>query len=128
MTVEAAVDVHGLCEFARAVEKAGEAEDGGEAPDEDATGGAVGFGDDVEAFVDAVVEIDVGVAGGAEDDAGAGGDAAAGVGGLIQGTEIGFYFDNTALAVAVDEQFAEEGAGDSDGIAGVEALGKGNQR
>lgn len=78
--------------------------------------------------MDAVVEIDVGAAGRAEDDAGAGGDAAAGVGGEIVGPEVGFDLDNPALAVAMDEQLAEKVAGDRDGVAGVEAFWKGNQR
>jgi len=78
--------------------------------------------------VDAVVEIDVRAAGRAEDDAGAGGDAAAGMGGEIVGAEIGFDLHDSRLKVAVDEELAEESTGDGDGIASVEAFWKRNQR
>ena len=77
--------------------------------------------------MDAAVEIDVGAARRAEDDAGAGGDAAAGVGGEIVRAEVSFDLDNPALAMAVDQRFAEEGTGDGDVIASVKAFWKGNQ-
>ena len=106
----------------------GEASDRGYAADKDAAGDAVGFGDDIEAFVNAVVEIDVGATRGAEDDAAARSDAAARVSSQIVSAKVGLDFDNAALAVAMDEQFAEQSAGHFDSIAGVEAFWKGNQR
>ena len=108
-------------------ELAGEAAgpgDGGDGADEDAAGSAVGLGDEVEAFVHAVDEIDVGTAGRAVDDAGAGGDAAGGVGGFVVHSEVGFHFDDGGGVGSADQDFAEEGAGDGDGVAGVEGFGK----
>ena len=32
------------------------------------------------------------------------------------------------IGLAIAERFAEEGAGDRNGVAGIEAFGKGNQR
>ncbi len=78
--------------------------------------------------MNAVVEINVGAAGRAEDDAGARGDATARVGGQIVRAEVSFDLDDAALEGAMDEQFAEQPAGHFDGIAGVEAFWKGNQR
>jgi hypothetical protein len=128
MTVEAAVDAEGFCQAAGAVEAAGERGERAESAEQDAAGGAGGFGDDVEAFVDTVAEIDVGSAGGAEQDTGAGGEAAAGVSGKVGGAKVGLYFDDAPGSLAVDERFAEKGAGDRNGVAGIEAFGKGNQR
>ena len=98
--------------------------DAGNAADEDAAGGAVGLGDEVETFVHAVDEVDVGPAGRAVDDLCAGGDAAGGVGGFVVRAEVGFDFDDGGGEGAADEEFAEEVAGDGDGVAGVEAFGK----
>lgn len=121
----------GGVEDGQAVLRAGDAEGAREAPgagdafdgaDEDAAGGAVGFGDEIEALVDAVDEIDVGAAGRAEDDLGAGGDAAGGVGGFVIEAEVGFGFDDGGGVGAADEEFAEEIAGDGDGVAGVEGF------
>ncbi len=127
MTVEAAVDAEGFCQAAGAVEAAGERGERAESAEQDAAGGAGGFGDDVEAFVDTVAEIDVGSAGGAEQDTGAGGEASAGVSSGVVRAEVGLHFDNPAGACAVDEDLAEEGAGDRDGITGIEAFREGNQ-
>jgi hypothetical protein len=128
MTVETAVDAEGFCQTAGTVEAARERGERAEGAEEDAAGSTGGFGDDVEALVDAVAEIDVGAAGRAEQDAGAGGEAAAGVSGKVGGAKVGLYFDDAPGSLAVDERFAEEGAGDRNGVAGIEAFGKGNQR
>ena len=108
-------------------EVAGEAAGAGDArdaADEDAAGGAIGLGDEVEAFVHAIDEIDIRAAGRAVDDAGAGGDAAGGVGGFVVHAEVGFDFDDGGGEGAEGENFAEEVAGDGDGVAGVEGFGK----
>ena len=55
---------------------------------------ARGQAGDVEAIVVAVDEVDVGVAGGSEENLVAGGLAAGGVGGIVVGTEIGLEFDD----------------------------------
>lgn len=128
MTVETAVDAEHFRETAGAVEAARERGERTEGAEENAAGSTGGFGDDVEALVDAVAQIDVGAAGGTEQDAGAGGEAAAGVSGEVGGAEVGLYFDDAPGAFAVDESFAEEGAGDRNGVAGIEAFRKGNQR
>lgn len=91
-------------------EMAGEAAgtgDLGDGADEDAAGGAVGLGGDVEAIVHAVDEIDVGVAGGTINDFGAGGDAAGGVGGFVVETEIGLDLGDGGGEIAMDQHLAE---------------------
>lgn len=128
MAVEAAVDAEGFRQAAGAVEAAGERGERAESAEQDTAGGAGGFGDDIEALVETVAKIDVGAAGGAEQDAGAGGEAAAGVSSEVGRAEVGLHFDNPAGAGAVDEDLAEEGAGDRDGITGIEAFREGNQR
>lgn len=104
-------------------EVAGEAAgatDANDAADKDAAGRTVGLGGDVEAIVHAVDQIDIGVAGRAVDDFGAGSDAAGGVGGFVGKPEIGFDFDDRGGQVAVDEHFAQQSAGDGDGVAVIE--------
>lgn len=81
--------------------------------------------------MDAIRKIDIGVTGGAEYNAGAGGDAGCGVGGEVGLTEIaldvGFGFDdsgaNLALPDSVKDDFAEQIAGYRRGIARVKAAG-----
>lgn len=58
--------------------------------DQNIAGDRFGLGNDVEHEVDAVVQIDVGMTGWAEDDAGALGEASGGVGGGIVEGEVGF--------------------------------------
>ena len=113
--VVGAGDLEGLGEAAGAVDTL-------DGADEDTAGGAVGFGDEIEALVDPIDEIDVGAAGGSEDDFGAGGNAAEGVGGLVIGGEVSFDFGDGGGEGGGDEEFAEEGAGDGDGIAAVEGF------
>lgn len=80
--------------------------------DEDAARDTVGLGDDVEHEVNAVVEIDVGMAGRAEDDAGAFGETSSGVsGGIVEG-EIGFGFGDAGVEIAVDDDFTKQIASD----------------
>lgn len=65
-----------------------------EGADEDGAGGLGGLGDDIEAVVDAVYEVDVGHAGWAVHDFAAGCTAAAGVAGGIVGAGVGLGFDD----------------------------------
>lgn len=116
--VVGAGDVHGAGELAGSIAVAFDG------ADQDAAGRAVGFGDDVQTFVDTVDQIDVGVSGWAEDDASAGRDAAGGVSGKVVEAEVGFDFGDGAGVFAMDEHFAEEVARDIDGGARVEAAGK----
>ena len=97
-----------------------EAGEGCEGSDENATGLAFRFGDDVEAFVDAVGEIHVSVAWWSEDDAGSFGEPGGGMGGEVMMTQVGFCFDDQAGAFSMGEDFAEEVAGDFDGGSCVE--------
>ena len=115
----AAGEVAGAASLAHGLE----ASEGLKRPDEDAAGGAVGLGDDVEALVHPVDEIDVGMAGGAEDDAGARGESAGGVGSEIADTEVGFDFDDAAGGFVVDENLAQQVARDGGGGAAVEGVG-----
>ena len=74
-----------------------------------------------------VDEVDVGVAGRAEKDGIAEGASGGGVGGGIVGAEVGFGLDDASgenvLAMAADENLAEEFAGDDAGIAVEEGAG-----
>lgn len=94
--------------------------EGLEGADEDAAGGAVGFSDDVEALVHAVDEIDVSVAGRAEDGLRSCGEAGGGMSREIVLAEVSFHFDDAAGGFAMNEGLAEERAGDFDGGAIVE--------
>lgn len=80
--------------------------------DKDAARDAFGLGDDVEHEVDAVVEIDVGMGRGTEDDAGALGEASGGMGGGIVEGEVGFCLGDGGLKIAMNDDFAEQIAGD----------------
>lgn len=115
LAVLRAGDAEGACEAARAA-------DAFDGADEDAAGRAVGFGDEIEALVYAVDEVDVSATGRAEDDAGARGDTAGGVGGFVIEAEVGFGFDDGGGMGTADEEFAEEFAGDGNGVAGVEGF------
>ncbi len=100
-----------------------------EGAEKNAAGAALGFAGDVEAVVIAVDEVDVGVAGGAEEDGIAGGAAGGGVSCGVVFSEVGFDFDDAggeriASAIA-DEDFAEEFAGHAAGIAVVEGAVQG---
>lgn len=108
------IDTEGASEAAGARPLAGSA-------DEDATGDALRFSNDVEHVVDAVVEVDVSVSGRTEDDAGAGGEAGEGVGGGIVVRKVGFGFVDAGVEIAMDEEAAEQFAGDGGCGSGKEA-------
>ena len=99
-----------------------------EGAEQDASGAAFGFAGDVEAVVVAVDEIDVGVAGWAEEDGIAGGEAGGGVGGGIVLAEIGFDFDDAGgeggSAAFTNQHLAQEFASDATRIAGEEGAGE----
>lgn len=104
-------------------EMAGEpsgAGNGGHRTDEHAAGRAVRFSGDVQALVNPVDKVDVGVAGRAIDDFGAGGDAAGGVGGLIGQAEIGFHFGNGGGHAAMHKHLPKQRAGDGHRVTRVE--------
>ena len=74
----------------------GESGDGFEGADEDAAGFAVRLAGDIEAVIHAIDEVNVGMAGRAEEDSIAGGFSGEGVGGRVVGAEVGFDFDDAA--------------------------------
>jgi hypothetical protein len=97
--------------------------------EQDASGLAIGFAGDVEAVVSAIDEIDVGVAGWAEEHGIAGGEAGGGVGGGIVLAEVSFDFDDAGgegdSPTFANQDLAQEFAGDAARIAGVEGAGEG---
>ncbi len=103
--------------------------DGFEGAEENASGMAGRLATDVGAVVISVDEIDVGVAGRAEEDGVAKGLSVVGVGAGIDGSQVGFGFDDASGesegTVAADEKFAEKFAGDGAGIACVKGAGQG---
>lgn len=80
--------------------------------DEDAAGGAFRLDNDVEECMDAVVEVDVGVAGRAKDDVGAARAPGVGVGGGVVVRKISFDLADAGEVRAVGEVLAEEIASD----------------
>ena len=80
-------------------------------PDQDRGGVALRFGDRVEQAVDAVGEVDVGVAGRAEQDPGALGEADVGVAGRIVGL-VALGLDDGAADALVEQGAADQIAGD----------------
>jgi len=104
------------------------AEERFERAEEDRSGLAFRLTGNIQAVVIAVDEIDVGVAGWAEENGGAGGIASSGVGGGIGFSEIGLNLDDAAEKgnfPVPHEHLAEEVAGDAPGITGEESAGKG---
>ena len=101
-----------------------EAVDWVECSDEDSACFAGKMRGDVETVVHAVDEVDIYVSGWAEEYCVAGSETAGGVGCRVDEAEVGFDFGDAggeALALEIaDEEFAEEGAGDYLGGAGVE--------
>ena len=83
-----------------------------ESANEDAACVADGFAGDIEAVVDSIDEVDVGVAGGSEDDFVARRTAGGGVRGGIVYAEVGFRFDDAAgqglICDFADKNFSEE--------------------
>jgi len=98
--------------------------DGFEGAEKDASGVSRRLATDVGAEVVSVDEIDVSMAGRAEEDGVAGGESAVGVRAGIGESEIGFGFNDASgkedAFIAADEKFAEEFASDKAGIAGEE--------
>ena len=76
-----------------------------EGAEEDAAGDAVGFAGDVEAVVSSVDEVDIGVAGRAEENGVAEGASGGGVGGGVVFAEVGFDFDDAGGAAAAARAF-----------------------
>jgi hypothetical protein len=79
-------------------------------PDQDGGGVALGFGDGVQQAVDPVGEVDVGVAGWAEEDPGALGQADVGVAGRVVGL-VALGLDDDAPAAFVEESAADQVTG-----------------
>ncbi len=81
-----------------------------ERSDQDCCGVALGFGDCVKEAVDSVGEVDVGVAGRAEEDLGALGQAYVGVAGGVVGL-VALGLDDDSAAAFVEEGAADQVAG-----------------
>ena len=75
--------------------------------DQNAAGHALRFGDEVQTFVHAVDEVDVGVAGRAEDNARAIGWAAPGVRGAIADAQIRFHFHDSSGRAAMHQDLSQ---------------------
>jgi hypothetical protein len=76
-------------------------------PDQNAARHAHRLSDKIQTFIHAVNEVDISVAGRAEDDARAIGNAAPGVGSAIADTEICFHFHDSSRRAAVDQDFSK---------------------
>lgn len=85
--------------------------EGFQCADQCATGCAVGIGHNVEAFVHAVNQIHIGIAGGTENHFCAPGQTAGGVRGEVAGTEVGFGFNNHASGFGVKDDGPEQDLG-----------------
>ena len=90
-----------------------------ERANQDATGRAGGFADQIEALIHPIDKVDVGVARRPEDHFRARGDAPRGVGGLVARGEVRFGLHDDARGAAVDQDFAGQVARDVDRRAGV---------
>src|SRR5205085_4505919 len=117
--------VQGAVDVERPADEAGSgaAADAGaglERAHQDRLGEALGTGDEVQAVVHAVDEVDVRVPGGAVHDGGPGGEPAPGVGGPVGGTAVGLDLHQPAPAGATvhlaDDQLAQEVAGHVQGV------------
>lgn len=105
----------------------GKSFDGLEGADKNAARTSFGLAGDVQAVVHSVDEVDVGDAGGAEEDSVAGGLAVVGVRRGIVESEIGFDLDYASsepfIFDAAGDELAKEPAGDNVGRVEVEAVG-----
>ncbi len=103
-----------------------------ESAEKDGAGLAFPLARNVEAIVIAVDEINVGVAGRAEQDGGAGGVAGGGVGRGIALSEVGLNFDDAGrqerLLAVTHQDLAEKFAGHAPRIAGEEGAGERQDR
>jgi hypothetical protein len=76
-------------------------------PDQNAARHAHRLSDKIQAFIHAIDEVDISVAGRAEDDARPIGNAAPGVGSAIADAEICFHFHDSSRRAAVDQDFSK---------------------
>ena len=93
---------------------------GFEGPDEDTARNSLPFGDQVQALVHSVNEVDIGVAGRAEEHPGAGRNSFRGMRCKVVEAEIGLCLDDPSGGLSVDEHFAQQFPGDGDGVTAVE--------
>ena len=95
---------------------------------ENASGATFGLAGDIETVVIAVDEVDISVAGRAEEDGVAQGWSGGGVGGGVFNAEVGFDFDDAAGEIGfgslADEDFSEQVAGYAARGADVEGTGE----
>lgn len=121
----AGCELVGVADFRAALAHGVDAGDGFEGAEEDESGAVWAFDEDVEEPVDAVVEVDVGGAGGVGFDEGAGAGAEPGVAGGVVCGVVGFGFHDDAGGAVPVEVAADEFARAGDGVAGEEGLGEG---
>ena len=103
-----------------------DAEEGFEGAEQDRSSLAFRLTGNVQAVVIAVDEIYIGVAGWAEENGGAGGDAGEGVGGGVGLPEVGFDLDDASSErnfLVSHQHFAKKVAGNALGVAGEEGAG-----
>jgi hypothetical protein len=91
-----------------------------EGPDENTTRRPFRLGDNVQAVVHAVNQVDIGVSGGTEDHARARSYAAERVSGFIAFRKIGLHLDDPGTAAAELEDLPKKVPGDLDGGPGIE--------
>jgi hypothetical protein len=126
--VELASDAHGERQFAgprrqvlNAMGGGPPAAHGGESRErlqranQDASGLALGLAHEIQTFIHAVDEVDVGMAGRTENHARAIGEAAPGMGSAIIGPKIRFHLDNAAGGRAMHQDLSQAIARDLDG-------------
>ena len=94
----------------------------GDPADQDTARSAIRFGDDVQALVHAIDQIDICPPRGAEDHSRARSNTAVGMGSLVVQPQIGLYFDDGRRQSSTDQYFPQQAAGDCDGVAGVEGF------
>lgn len=129
-TVERASDCEGLREFARATGKvfspfaAGahpfDSIDGLKSTDQHTARHSVGLGNDIETFVNTVVEIDVGVARLSENHFGASRDTRHTVCRQVSRAQIGLGFNDDPGGIPMNQQLSQQIARDIDGVPCVE--------
>jgi len=92
-----------------------------ERPDKNTTGAAFCLGDDIQAVVHPIDEVDVGVAGRAVDDLSPGRAPARDVSGQIVFAQVSLDFGDAAGAAVMDENLTEQETGQFDGRPQIEA-------
>jgi len=98
----------------------GESRDRLKRANQHATGLSLGLAHEIQTFVHAVNEIDIGVAGWSENHSRSIGEAAPGVGSAIVDSQICLYFHNAAGCTSVDQDLAEAITRDFDGWTRIE--------